>query len=289
MKLKTPTKLIIAALVIALEAVLFSPSAEAQTPLTYTADDLLLGFRATGDPGSTQDYLLDLGQASIYVNATDPITLNTGLAAHGGINIGNIGADLVSLFGASWFTRGDLFWGVAGAVGAITPVGSDPIKTLYASIAESPAGTAATPWSRGSASAQGAVSSRLQSEGAVYAMTGSTQNMSTANSPVGLIQSASTTSSYSFYESGTQSYLYFNTPTTEGAFANGASGAVLDLIRLAPGTGAGTEVGTFSITSGGALTFTPAIPEPTSLALLTGLAGGFLGTARLRRTGAAPR
>ena len=162
-------------------------------------------------PVWAQDYLLDLGQASIYVNATGPITLNTGLAVKGGVNIGNIGADLVALFGTNWFTRSDLFWGVAGATGAITPVGSDPIKTLYAaSIAESPAGTAATPWNRGSASAQGAVSSKLQSEGAVYAMTGSTQNTSTANSPVGLIQSDSTISSWgTFYESGSQSYSHF--------------------------------------------------------------------------------
>ncbi len=112
-------------------------------------------------------------------------------------------------------------------------------------------------------------------------MTGATQNMSTANSPVGLVQNDSTASSYAFYESGTQSYSYFNTPTIEGSFAGGASGTALDLIQLQPGGGPGFDIGTFTIDNGGNITFTPT-PEPTSVALLS-FGAVFLGMFRLRR------
>ncbi len=278
MKLKGP---LIKALLASAVAAIIESSAPAQTGLSYTADDLLMGFRATSGAGATQDYLLDLGQASIYTSATSPFVLNTQLAGHGGINIGSIGLDLNSLFSNGWNTRSDVFWGIAGATGAISPVGSDPIKTLYASVPQNPFGTLPTPWARGSASAQGAVSSKLQSEGAVYATTGATQNLSTANSPVGLIQSDSTTSSYAFYESGTQSYSYFNTPTIEGNFGGGVSTAALDLIELQPGGGPGLDIGTFTIDNGGNITFTPT-PEPTSMALLS-FGAVFLGMARLRR------
>ena len=256
-------------------------SAHAQTGLNYAADDLLMGFRATSGTGATQDYLLDLGQASIYTSATSPFVLNTQLAGHGGINLGNIGLDLNGLFSSGWNARSDVFWGIAGATGAISPVGSDPIKTLYASVPENPFGTLASPWDRASASAQGAVSSKLQSEGAIYAMTGATQNMSTQNRPVGLIQNDSTASSYAFYESGTQSYSYINNPTIELNYGGGASGAALDLIQLQPGGGPGFDVGHFTIDNGGNITFTPT-PEPTSVALLS-FGAIFLGMSRLRR------
>jgi len=91
-------------------------------------------------------------------------------------------------------------------------------------------------------------------------------NTSTANSTVGYLQNVSDANSYASFQSGGNSFSYF-AGGIEGNFANGASGAVLDLYRMAPGSGAGDLVGKFTITSSGVVTFTP-VPEPSTAVLL---------------------
>jgi hypothetical protein len=72
----------------------------------------LLGFRATGGTGATQTYLLNIGQASTYRDAAAGFVLYR--------QSWNIGADLVSIYGNSWFNRADLFWGVGGSERAVS-------------------------------------------------------------------------------------------------------------------------------------------------------------------------
>jgi hypothetical protein len=72
--------------------------------LTYTPGDLFIGFR-NSTAGVTQDYLIDVGQASLY-------TQNNGSSFT--LSIGATGTDLSSAFGGAWFTGGKTFWGVIG-------------------------------------------------------------------------------------------------------------------------------------------------------------------------------
>src|SRR4051794_22885280 len=92
--------------------------------VTYQAGDLFLGFRATGAPGSTKDYLVNIGQASQFTAAAAPLTLS----------VGDLATDLnaSSLFDSNWKNRADVFWSISGPVGQFAAVGADPAKTLYA-------------------------------------------------------------------------------------------------------------------------------------------------------------
>ena len=115
--------------------------------LTYTADDLFLGFRSSN---STTDFLLNIGQASIYRDALPGSSFQ--------LSIGPILNDLNAVFGANWNTalRGDIFWGVAGTNS--TNLTAEPTsQTLYAT---SPAGSG-TPALPNSTSGQAAPANRM--------------------------------------------------------------------------------------------------------------------------------
>ncbi len=73
--------------------------------VSYSNDDLFLGFYASGGTGSSFDYLVNIGQASIYRDATGAFALN----------IGDIGADLSATYGSDWNTRSDLYWAFLAA------------------------------------------------------------------------------------------------------------------------------------------------------------------------------
>lgn len=240
-----------------LGATFLSPSARAGS-LVYNPDDLLLGFRATGGTGVTQDYLVDIGPAAVYTGA------NASFSVEG---LGNIGADLTNVFGSDWSSRSDLFWSVSGTAG-LSGIGNDPAKTLYATTAEEPFGTPAMLWNRGSNSAQGVVSSKMVSLAQAFAFTAGSPNASTANSSVALIQNAEDTNSYASFYAGTASFGYFD-PTIEGTFANGTARGVLDLVRLLPGSPGtpGEIVGTFTLDDRANLIFN--VPEPSTTAALT--------------------
>lgn len=232
-------------------------TARGQTQLTYNAGDVFLGFHASGGTGVTQDYLVNLGQVSQFTSASSAFTVP---------GIGNIAADLTATFGANWNTRADVLWGVSATVG-LTALGSDPAKTLYASREQPAPGTPSPGWNRGSSTAQGTTNSKMSAMGNAFAQTAGVPNMSTANSPVALIQLTTDVNCYASYQPGGTtansgpapgtSFATYN-PTIEGTFTNGTAGTVLDFVRLAPGSGPGTIIGTFTIDNSGVLTFTPA-------------------------------
>jgi hypothetical protein len=233
-------------------------SARAQSAVTYTPGDLFLSFRASDGVGATQDYVVNLGQASGF-GATGSSAVVTAA--------GDIATDLTTLFGADWKTRPDVFWSVSGTVGSFSPVGSDPAKTLYATREELVPGTLATAWLRRSDSSQGVTTSKMNAMANAYE--GKTPTV--ANSKA-IIQSTSAANSYaSFQRGGTVansgpapgiSFAAFN-PTIEGSFASGTAGSVLDLVRLVPASGADVEtaggiVGRFTLSDSGELRYTPA-------------------------------
>ena len=230
-------------------------SAHALTPvqLSYTADDLFLGFRASGGTGATQCYLVDIGQASIYRDATGNVSPS----------LGNIASDLTTLFGANWYSRSDVFWSVTGTPGA-SAVGSDGVKLLYATAVQ--VGGASTAWLGGSTTAQGTAMGKMISMSQQYVATlAAVPNYSTSNSLVGLIQNNTDPNSYSQYATGPSgiSFGFFN-PTVEGTVSS-----VLDLYRIPTGiyNQEAPSVGSFSLNSSGVLTFAKPVPEPSSLGL----------------------
>lgn len=261
------------------------PSA-AQAAIIYNDGDLILGFRATGGQGASTDYLLDLGNASTILNATTPITFA----------IGNIGGDLTTIFG-SWSTRGDVFWSVSG-VQKIAGNGFAN-NTMFATRSDTiaaPLGTATTtPWTRPSSFGAGTPASKIQSMGLKYG-TGTTGNVAgtdqieSASVSGALIQPTSQSNSFASFQpfglntSGASAYSYFvDANGIEGNFAAGTLASVLDLYQLTPAAGSlpATFNGNFSISNGGVVTFTPAIPEPSAGLTLT-IGAAILGGLRRR-------
>lgn len=253
--------LTIAALAV-LGAAALPHSAQAAT-VTYTPGDLFLSFRASDGVGATQNYVVNLGQASGFGTSGASAVVSAA---------GDIATDLTTLFGANWKTRSDVYWSVSGTVGSFNAVGSDPAKTLYVTREETVPGTLATPWVRRSDTTQGVTTTKLNAM--AYAYDGKT---STANSKA-IIQNTSDTNSYASFQPGGTipnsgpapgvSFAAFN-PTIEGNFASGTAGSVLDLVRLAPASGAdigtaGAIVGRFTLSDSGELRYTPSAAIGTS-------------------------
>ena len=216
--------------------------------VTYHDGDLLLGFRASGGTGSSNDLVVDLGQASTLAGYTSQQVLS----------IGNIGADLSSNFGSGWASRSDLFWSVAGTAGQAA-VGSDPAHTLYVTTQQAVPGVQSLARVRANYAAQSGPTNKITSLGGSYVATAGVANSSTANSTVAVLQPTSVANSYASLQSTASSYGYF-TPVAEGTFGSGVNGSLLDLYQLQPSSSAvaGNYVGRFSIDGTGALTFTPA-------------------------------
>jgi PEP-CTERM motif len=266
-------KILASKLLAAASATLLIPAANAA--LVYTNGDLFLGVRASSNLGATQDYLVDLGPASQFTT-TAAFTLS--------LNGSNLGADLVSLFGANWNTRLDVFWSVSG-----TNLPGDPSNTLYATRARSDVLTPALAWNGRSNSAQGTTNSLFNQLAGQYAANGT----ATGNSSVATFQNTSDPNSYASFQPGgvNSSGISFKafSPSIEGSFANGTSGSVIDLFRVIPDTVLpvgdlpGERLGSFKVDDNGALSFTGAVvPEPTSFMLL-GSGSALLGLLRRRQ------
>jgi hypothetical protein len=263
MKTHNTRKAMLAALAVTMLSANIAPAA-----LTYTDGDLILGFRATGGAGGNTNVLFNLGNASVFRDATSQFTLS----------LGNVDSDLDSVFGSNWNTRLDLNWSISGTQFAAGNGFTN--RTLIASRAQGfPLGTIgtsnSTAWNRGTLSAQGAPALKLQALGGKFgAGTSGSQTESTNSVGFGLIQPQSENNSFEEYMSGGNqsaagaSYAYFS-GGIEGSFANGASGTALDLYIMQSGSGAGSYEGTFTISDNATITFTPTgVPEPGSAFML---------------------
>ena len=253
-------------------------------PVVYTTDDLFLGFRATAGTGATSDYLVDIGQASNFRDATSIFTVG---------GLGSISTDLIAIFGSGWYSRSDLFWSISGTPGTTawtSGTGTDNGKTLYATSEEPTPGTQSSPWLGAASGAQGTATGKMVSlaQQFVASTSGSATNCTT-NSSVDIIQNTSDANSYASFMPGgnnsdtTDAFKTFN-PTVEGSFANGTAGSVLDLYRIPVGYGvAAPTLGTFQINNSAALTFTPkGVPEPSSLGLFAAASAILLASRRKR-------
>lgn len=213
----------------------------AQTTTTYSPGNLLLGFRQIAQ---NSDYLVNIGPVSALSSTTT-------------FSLGDIATDLGEVFGPGWATDSQVFWSVSGSTGLFM-VGSDPTRTLYATRQDPPGGSA-IPWN--TAASQGATDGKMQGMATAYK-----GKLSSANSPVGLIQNNIDTAlnnAYASYQpgggntgSGNLAFGYFN-PSIEGNSASGIASTSLGFFRMQQmASTPATRLGTFTISSSGVLTFT---------------------------------
>ena len=219
------------------------------TPLVPAAtiapamNDLILGFRATANPGQTLDLEVDLGPMSQFYSAAAGSTIPLPKLAV---------QDLSATFGASWFTRTDLFWGAVATTGraAGTPDSHAPVGTLWAT---APASAGTNAFNRGSIFAQKNASAAIEAmlvSGALGTLNGAT---ATANSTAAAVIDATQAGSWSVQDQKTQgtSFGYFN-PTVDSVATVPSGGQVVaQLFELQPGTGTGTLLGNLILTRTG--------------------------------------
>jgi len=230
-----------------------STTASAQTVSTG-ATDLILGFQITdtSTPGQNTNLEVDLGAFSSFTTTTSTINL-TGL----------VGADLVATYGASWATRTDLVWSVAG----ITTTGASKTFDVTSNVAN--------PTERSTNAAPfgfiGALASTLNGQNQTANSTSAAtigDNTTPANTIAGSYSTQVVGSGTGDF--GVQSF---------GVGQSQSSGPLgsLELYGFAQHAGTttpATDIGTFTLSGSGSsatLTFTginaTAIPEPSSYAL----------------------
>ena len=98
-------------------------------PFAFTDGDLIVGVQATGGVGATKNVFFNLGSGTALRD-----NVNQGVK-------GNINATLTSAFGANWYTRTDLYFGVIANLrgnansgfGSAPAVNNDPSRTFYLS------------------------------------------------------------------------------------------------------------------------------------------------------------
>ncbi|MEK7951844.1 hypothetical protein [Luteolibacter soli] len=233
-------------------ATVLAPAALHAAAPTFAQGDILMGFHATSGDGVADTYVVNLGSAASYRDATSNITPT----------LGNIGADLAAIYGANWRTRTDLFWGIAGCSSNAIPVNGDVAKVIYASRMEVTPGTSEGGWSGLNSTIRGEVATDMQQ------MTSTTSGFrsyqASSNSAFAVSQGTSDASSWAaFMAPGPQTagLLDFDAFSDIEALPNQS----LSLFRIAAST-AGSYEGHFTISAAGVVTFVPAAATGTTYA-----------------------
>lgn len=283
MKLPLPVKFLFGALCAC------GPGAQsAAAAVVYNPGDLLLGFHATAGVGANSSYVFNLGPAHEYRTSPNKLVTNN-----------NLSVDLSATFGAGWFARTDLFWGIAAVrdpagSGPNTVVNGDPRAAIYISKETiSPATSLAwdLPADGGDPTKSSATISVANSiSGMQSGFTGKPETATSGGR--GTVQPEDVTINSWDEFNPIPNGAAFGGILTGGVQAPLGGGAVeyLDVYRLLgrsstsaipnSGAGDGLYVTTFAINAAGLVT---AVPEPTS-ALLLGL--GVAASALRRRRNA---
>ena len=107
--------------ILALTAAGFASISAMAQNVSSGAQDLILGFQVTdgASPGATSNLEVDLGPASNFTTTTSLETLPQLTLA-----------DLTSVYGSSWATRGDLEFAIAGSTSASAVTFDKPLTTV---------------------------------------------------------------------------------------------------------------------------------------------------------------
>ena len=238
-----------AALVAVASVALLTQAVQAAT-ITPQMGDLILGFRATANPGQTVNLEVDLGPVSQFYNATPGQVIALPILST---------ADISAQYGAGWVTRTDLFWGAVATTGraAGTSDGHAVVDTLWAT-----APNCATAFLRKSSSAQGNASATIEAmivAGSAGTLMGATSTANSTNSAV--FADSSVAGTWSKQESKTAGVSFgFFSPTVDNY--EGTNIVVSQLYELQPTSSSGvkgTYLGDLILTASG-LSFKAASP-----------------------------
>lgn len=295
---KIKTKLSVGSLARAalVAAVLLSPhvASAAGVTTTYSNAELFIGFRQSGVANTLA---VNIGAATQYI----PTNIsNLGTAAPGGqfnvsfgtVPVGtpgagdavtNLDADLTAVFGGGWATNNqansslDVSWAIAGTTS--TTSNSSPIagltkRSIFLTVARtSPSTVASAP---GDFDIDGSASPNINSFAQGVGAGSYKGRTSTINSNKAYIGAASDGNNWGT-QAGTAGSTFgvgFNAEQPLSGANSGPTDSVLDLY-LFPNTLSGTPtfatdptyLGSFSLSSGGVLSYT-AVPEPSTFALV---------------------
>ncbi|MCW1884955.1 hypothetical protein OKA04_09465 [Luteolibacter flavescens] len=248
--------------ILAVASLLVAPSV-ATAAWTFENGNLLLGVQATGGTGASTNVFFNLGSATAFRDGQI-----TGVR-------GNISADLVAAYGANWYSRTDLHFGVIGnlssspnsGLGAAAPVAGDPSRTVYVSAAAATPGSAAI-WTGYTSNSLGVAGSRL---------TGQEEMVRTLNPTASGAAVLSQTDSVSWENSWTKwnpsagpAYDIF-TGMIQASFGQSGGTTYVDVQRILPtntganptgSVGTGAYEGSVGITSGGDIVITAGSTQP---------------------------
>ena len=209
----------------------------AKASLVPANGDLYLGFQAAAGTGASTNLVIDLGNVSNISS----------------VNL-NISTDLSAIYGSSWYSRTDLYYGV---IGDITPaLNGDPNYTLYASVT-----SGGTPWTSASSSSQHGTANQINGMVAqLITDNGNAQFGTAANSILMATSEGGSWTAYNTYGTG-----------AFGGFPGGietTTGSALDIYRLIPNAAGpnGTIAATLNLASNGTFSVV-AVPEPSAYAL----------------------
>jgi len=239
----------------------------ANATLTYSSDDLFIGFYSVN---SSTDYLIDIGQASNFLNAASGSTTT----------IGTFGNDLTTAFGSGWATDQSVKWVVFGTDQLHTTSYDTSTYTNYATKPEGVVGTLETGYLRNNQSTQASASNAMIGVENAY-------KNGTLSGEGGYLQSTAVSNSLYSQTAGGSGIAFAN--YTAGDFSNGTSQSVLDLFRMVKVSSVdgstGSYVGSFSINDSGTTSFTvTAVPEPSTYGLaVLGGAAALIAVRRFRK------
>lgn len=226
----------------------FSIALPVSAQVSANNGDLILGFRANGGQGQNVNLEVNLGSVSQFKGLASGTTqIISGLSV----------ADLIATYGANWATRSDLFWGIIGSAGRVSKgPGGESVSTVWASRAQELAGAQSTPWTPGSRNAQFSASSVIETlyQGAPGSLNGA---KTTSNSTKAALINATLSGSFGYqdsYQNGV-SFGFFNPTILDYAKADSSGYAASDLYELQPDATNATYLGTFGLSSSGALIF----------------------------------
>jgi hypothetical protein len=235
------TKLAAIAAVALTATALVMPSAQAQVIYNSDNGDFLIGFRKAGN---TNSVLADIGPIADFTQSHS-------------FSLGDLGTKMSSTFGANWANDPTVWFSLA----ATQPPAAGHTNYVTFSVQ-----IRSTPWNRLTNTNSGILQNKVVAMGNQYNAFSGQQTggpavvEAQAMAPDGYREYMPGGTNDAGHATGNISFGFFN-PDDEANFGGGVGGATLELVQLAAGSGPGTLLGAFSLSSDGStLTFTPTAP-----------------------------